>query len=83
MESDRLLLATGLLRIPVQRNQGGVASTAAVNATAALFDGQTWVPMLIGKQSDGSPAMGSGLFYSQESFTFSTKRKYRRSSGWR
>ncbi|KAJ9104438.1 hypothetical protein QFC21_001933 [Naganishia friedmannii] len=73
MESDRLLLATGLIRVPVQKTQGGTTSTVVVNATSALFDGQTWVPMLIGKQSDGSPATGSGLFYSQESFTFSTK----------
>ncbi|KAJ9114624.1 hypothetical protein QFC22_005497 [Naganishia vaughanmartiniae] len=67
MESDRLLLATGIIRVPVQRVQGSTTSTVVVNATTALFDGQTWVPMLVGKQSDGSPAMGSGLFYSQES----------------
>lgn len=63
-----MLLATGLIRVPVR-------TTSTVNATAALFDGQTWVPMLSGKQSDGSPSMGSGLFYSRESFTFSTKRE--------
>lgn len=70
IESDRLLLATGLVRVPVQDTNG---NSQLVNSTAALYDGQQWTPLLTGVQQDGSSGSASGLFYSQHSFNFRTK----------
>lgn len=72
IESDRLLLATGLVRVPTQNAAG---NTQIVNSTAALYDGQNWTPLLTGVQRDGSTGSASGLFYSQHSFDFRTKRE--------
>lgn len=70
VESDRLLLATGLVRVPTQNTAG---TAQIINSTAALYDGQRWTPLLTAVQRDGSAGSASGLFYSRHSFDFRTK----------
>lgn len=59
IQSDRMLMATGSLNL---------ADTG--NATAALYDGNTWYPYLTSVGSAG--AGSSGLFYSVHDFTYHT-----------
>lgn len=59
MENDRMLMVMGNLRVP---DSG--------NATAALYDGDTWHPYLTSISPEGSGSAASGIFYSIHNFDF-------------
>jgi hypothetical protein len=64
MENDRMLMVIGSLVLP---NSG--------NSTAALYDGQEWIPYLTSVGRNGNGAGASGLFYSIHDFSFHTRRE--------
>ncbi|KAL6310506.1 cortical protein marker for cell polarity-domain-containing protein [Sparassis latifolia] len=59
IESDRMLLVSGSL-----------SDSSFGNASAALFDGQTFVPYIVTASSSGTPGAISSLIYSLSTFSF-------------
>jgi len=64
MEEDRMLMVSGALAL---EGQGTFSS--------ALYDGNTWHPYVKSTGSDGSPGAVSGVFNSDNSFSFSIRRE--------
>lgn len=64
IQSDRVLMISGAL------------STAAGNASAALFDGQSVIPFFVSSSANGDPGSISSLFHSFTSFSFSKRSEY-------
>jgi hypothetical protein len=59
VEPDRMLMVSGSL------------ASSFGNVSAALFDGQTFIPYIVTTSSTGAPGTVSSLFHSFASFGFS------------
>ncbi|KAH9855213.1 cortical protein marker for cell polarity-domain-containing protein [Lenzites betulinus] len=64
IESDRVLMVSGTL-----------SDSSFGNASAALFDGQTFTPFVISTSESGTPGALAGLFHSFQTIDF-TQRKF-------
>jgi hypothetical protein len=64
IESDRMLMISGLLD-----------DSSFGNASAALFDGQSFIPYITSTSASGSPGVLSALFRSRATFSFAQRRK--------
>lgn len=64
IEQDRMLMISGSLQ-----------DSSFGNASAVLFDGQSFIPYIVSSSSDGSPGVVSQLFRSLSTFSFTQKRE--------
>lgn len=64
IEQDRMLLVTGNLQ-----------DSSFGNASAVLFDGQSFIPYIVSSSTTGTPGVVSQLFRSLSTFSFTQQRK--------